>query len=116
MAVGISVGLLSIAAAMFCRRRKLDVSSEEALAESYRTLFFLSFALVEAPYLAAFVLTFVVDERIVVIAALPFYLLGMFMIAPLSGEMRRRQQQITAQGSALSLEDALRKMPTGVAR
>lgn len=106
------MGLLSITAAAVVRRRKVDASSEEALAASYRTLFFLSFALVEMPYLIAFVLTFVLDEKLVVFVALPGFLIGMFLIAPFSSELRRRQQEITAQGAHLSLEDALRKMPS----
>lgn len=111
--VAVVLGLLSLSAGVFCRAKKLDASSEQKLAESYRQLFFLSFALVEGPYMVAFVLSFVMKQNVVVVAALPLYLFGMFLIAPLSGELRRRQQQITAQGSSLSLEDALRKIPPG---
>ena len=112
IAFGIPLGLLSVAAAKFGRSRKLDLSNEGALALSYRTNFFLSFALVEAPYLMAFVLTFVLDQMSVLFAALPFFVVGMALIAPLSGELRRRQQEITASGSSLSLENALRNAPT----
>ena len=111
LGVGAALGLLSFGTAVVVRRKKVDASSEEALAASYRTLFFLSFALVELPYLISFVLTFVLDEKLVVFAALPGFLIGMFLIAPFSSELRRRQREITAQGSHLSLEDALRKMP-----
>jgi hypothetical protein len=112
IAYGIPLGLLSVAAAMFGRRRPLDLSSEENLALSYRTNFFLSFALVEAPYLIAFVLTFVLGQMSVLFTTLPFFVAGMSLIAPLSRELSRRQQEIMASGSSLSLENALRKAPT----
>jgi hypothetical protein len=100
-------GLLGNAAAAWSARRALDISSEQALAASWRTNFFLGFALNEAPLLIAFALTFLIDETWPYFVDLPFWLFGMYLIAPSARNLARRQQQIIRAGSSLSIGAAL---------
>ena len=105
------MGLAGIAAAHWSTRRPLNTGSSRHLAASYRESFFLGFALNEAPLMMSFVLVFIRDEMWPYLLALPFWVIGMVVLAPGKANLRRRQQQIMAQGSMLQLVPALRETP-----
>jgi hypothetical protein len=114
-ALGSLVVVLSLAGlwtARWTARRELDLSNEGALAATYRAHFFLGFALNEAALLCAFALTFVVGEMWPYLLAFPFYLVGMWLIAPSKANLRRRQEQVTSQGSTMSVTRALASLKT----
>lgn len=109
--VAVALGFAGIAAAYWTANRKLETRSAAALAESYRKLFFLGFALNEIPLLVSFALCFVENGLWPYLIALPFFLIGMALIAPSRRNFERRQAQIHAQGSVLSLGRALSSLP-----
>jgi hypothetical protein len=101
------LGFLGIGAAAWTTNRELEISSPSAVAASYRTHFFLGFALVEAPLMMSFVLCFLRQRTWPYLIALPLYLVGMALIAPSRRNLERRQEQISQRGSNLSLGRAL---------
>jgi hypothetical protein len=105
--VVVVAGLAGIAAAMWTANRELDVSSASALALTYRTQFFVGFALVEGPLVISFVFCFLIRRTWPYLMALPFYLGGMALISPSRRNLQRRQEQIRRRGSSLSLGRAL---------
>ncbi len=109
--VVVGLGVAGVAAAAWSANRKLDTSTASALAESYRSNFFLGFALNEAPLLTSFVFCFIQDELWPYLVALPLYLVGMALIAPGRRNLERRQEQVHRQGSTLSLGRALSSVP-----
>lgn len=113
LAAGLVVlALGGAAAAAWSSRRELDVSSAGSLAQSYRTLFFLGFALNEAPLLIGFVVCFIQDEMWPYLVVFPIFLVGMWLIAPSKRNFERRQEQIHRQGSMLSLGHVLSSTAT----
>jgi hypothetical protein len=106
-AVVVVVGLGGIAAAVWTSNRELDVSSASALALTYRTNFFVGFALVEGPLVISFVFCFLIERTWPYLMALPLYLGGMALISPSRWNLQRRQEQIRRRGSSLSLGRAL---------
>lgn len=106
-AVVVAVGVAGVVAASWTRRRPLEGSSEKEIAATYRTLFFLGFALAEAPLLVNFVLTFVVDELWPFLMALPLYFVAMASIAPSRSNLDKRDEQLRGRGSTVSLRRAL---------
>ena len=107
----IALGLAGIAAATWTARRPLTGTDEAAVAGAYRTSFFLGFALNEMPLLAAFVISFLLEEMWAYFLALPLYLVGMWRIAPSRGNLERRQEDLHRQGSPVSLSAALQTAP-----
>jgi hypothetical protein len=87
--------------------RSLDVSDAAKLAASYRVHLFLAFALNEIPLLIAFILCFLRGEWWPYLFDLPFFLVGMAIIAPSRNNLARRQRRIQEQGSGLSLLRAI---------
>lgn len=85
----------------------MSTTDARSLAESYRSNLLLGIALNQAPLLLSFLLCFITDELWPYLLDLPFYLIGMALIAPGRRNLNRRQKQISAQGSALSLGRAL---------
>lgn len=104
-------GIAGVTAAAWTANRKLNISSAAALAGSYRTNFFLGFALNEAPLLMSVVYCFIREELWPYLIALPLYLIGMALIAPSRRNLERRQEQVHRQGSTLSLGRALSSPP-----
>jgi F0F1-type ATP synthase membrane subunit c/vacuolar-type H+-ATPase subunit K len=110
MVVGLT-GLVSVALVRWISTRPLDVRDQRALAKSYRSSLFMGIGFGEAPALIAFVLTFVTHTLWVYLLGLGFSLIGLTLIAPSPRNIRRRQDQITASGSPLSLGAALLEPP-----
>ena len=106
--VVIALGVFGSAAGHWATRRPLKADSPDTLALSYKSNFFVAYALNESPLLISFVLTFVTSELWPYLVELPLWLVGLGLMAPTNGNLAKRQQEITAQGSTLSLVDALR--------
>jgi hypothetical protein len=100
-------GLAGVAGAAWTRARELDVRNASHLALTYRTSFFVGFALVKAPLVMSFVLCFITQRSWPYLMALPLYLLGMALIAPSRHNLERKQEWIYQRGSNLSLARAL---------
>ena len=98
---------LSIVAAL--HRRPLDAASATALAQTYRTNFFLKIAFNNVVTLLAFVLSFVAASRLVYPLGLAFALVGFWIAAPGRRDVRRRTDQL--RGTGLDLLVALRDVP-----
>jgi hypothetical protein len=99
--------LLSLGGTLWARLRPLDVSSESALSGSYRTQFFLGMAFAEAAALYGFVGVFLVGGLLPYLTGLAVSLIAFTFIAPTRRNIERRQAEITARGSDLSLGRAL---------
>lgn len=78
----------------WARNRPLTVTSLETVAGSYKTIL-------------------VTHKLWVYLLGMAFGLAGLAQMAPTRGDIERRQQQIAAQGSPLSLLEALMAPPPG---
>ena len=108
-----ALGVSGIWAAAWTSRRPLPVDTPENLALSYRTNFFLGFALNEAPLLISFVFCFLEEEIWPYLVAFPLYLVGMAVVAPSPNNLARVQQQILGSGSSMQLGRVLGADPRG---
>ena len=93
------------------RNRPLDVRNAERLAGSYRAGWFITIGLAQLPPLFSFALSFVAGGYPLILLGIALGLLNMWWIAPGPSELSRRQSEIAAAGSSLSLVAAL-KAPT----
>ena len=109
----VACGLAALVGVSWARARPLPVSDQAALAASYRSNLFLGVAFAEFPALVGFAIVILTAELWPYLEGLAFALVGFALIAPIPGNIERRQQQITAQGSPLSLTEALRTTPPG---
>jgi ribose/xylose/arabinose/galactoside ABC-type transport system permease subunit len=105
--VVILLGLIGVVLAIVISARSLDLSDAAKLAASYRVQLFLAFALNEIPLLIAFIVCFLRGEWWPYLFDLPFFLVGMTIIAPGRNNLARRQRRIQEQGSGLSLVRAI---------
>lgn len=105
--VGVALSGLSILSPALVARRELDASDEAAFAAWYRTNFFLAFALCQAPFLIAFVLTFLVDALLPILLALPGLIVGMFVLGPTKRNLEKLQGRVARQGSVVDVVAAL---------
>ena len=101
------VGIASILGARWAAGRPLNASSDQELAASYRTNFFVGIVFAESPALIGFALSFVEGSRIPYLWGFAFSLVAMLTVAPTRGHLERRQRDITTAGSPLSLGEAL---------
>jgi hypothetical protein len=106
------IGIASLAYVARVRRRPLPTTSPEALARTYRALFFIGVGGAEAAALGGLVGVFLGAGNWVYFVGLAFGLVGLRMIAPTRSDIGRRQREITAAGSSISLLDALISVPT----
>ncbi|HYU93960.1 MAG TPA: hypothetical protein VEN95_10855 [Actinomycetota bacterium] len=111
--VVVLIGIASLAQVARIRRRPLSTTSPEALAHWYRALFFIGVGAAVGAALWGFAGVFLGGSLWIYLLGLPFGLLGLWMIAPTRSDIERRQREITAAGSALSLTDALISVPLG---
>jgi hypothetical protein len=107
----VPIGIVSLVWIARLRRRQLLTTSPEALAGSYRVLFFLGVGLAEVPALLAMAVVLLRGSFWICLVGLPFALAGMWMVAPSHRDIERRQREITAAGSPHSLLDALIAAP-----
>jgi hypothetical protein len=104
--------LVVIAAACFAVvpivERPLRGDDATALAESYRTRFFLRTAFAQAPALFAFIAVFLVNQVWVYWVILPLAIAAYVRNAPTSGHLERDQWNLSQRGCDVSLVRALR--------
>jgi len=105
------IGIVSLAWVARIRRRPLLTTSPEALARYYRALFFIGLGVAAEPALLGFLGVFQGGSAWIYLVGLAFSLVGLWMIAPTRRDIERRQREITATGSPLSLLDALISVP-----
>jgi hypothetical protein len=106
------IGIASLAYLARIRRRPLLTTSPEALARYYRALLFIGMGVGSAAALWGFVGVFEGGSAWIYLVGLAFGVVGLWMIAPTRGDIERRQREITAAGSPLSLLDALITVPS----
>jgi hypothetical protein len=102
-----AVGLVGFSLARWASRHALDTTSAESLAKAYRSHLFLGFGVSEAPLLVGYVVTFLEQELWPYLLVSPFFIFGMRAIAPTNRNLERREQEVRAAGSPLSLRHAL---------
>jgi hypothetical protein len=104
MVVGLTVlGVLALVFVERARRKPLEIESEERLAESFRSRTFAGLGFAEMPVLLAFVAVLASGNVWPYGIGLSFSLIGLWLIAPGARELARRQGEITARGSSISL-------------
>jgi hypothetical protein len=106
------IGILSVAWIARIRQRPLSTASPEALAGSYRARSFIQIGIAEAAALWGFAGVFLTQSLWVYLLGLAFGLYGLWLTAPTRSSIERRQREITAAGSSLSLLDALIETPS----
>jgi hypothetical protein len=113
----VGTGLIGHFAIGFLGRRPLATGSPEALADSWRTRFFLEVDFAEFPGLAGVAGAIISDAFWVYPVGLAFALVGLWRIAPSRRNVTRDQAAIRLAGSSLDLVGALITMgPFGSAR
>jgi hypothetical protein len=105
------IGLVSLVWVSLVQRRPLSTTSLEALARSYRAWFFIGIGIAVEPGLWGFVGALLGGSLWIYLVGLAFALVGLWMIAPTHQDIERRQREITATGSPLSVLDALISVP-----
>jgi hypothetical protein len=107
----IAVGLVGIAGALWSRRRPLDTASAATLATSYRTNMLVGIAFSEAPVVLTVAATLITDRLWLYPFGLVPALIGFWVVGPSARDIRRQQERVSSQGSALSLMDVLTQPP-----
>jgi hypothetical protein len=107
----VPIGIVTLACITRLRRRPLRTTTPAELAGSYRGLFFLGIGFAAIPVLCAVGLSFFSTSFWTCLIGLPFSIVGMWLVAPSRSDIKRRQRDITAAGSPLSLLDALISAP-----
>lgn len=107
------LALALLAGASVVGRRPLECATPEALANSYRTRFFLRTALSEMIALAAFAAAFVAGRNWLYYVFAPLTLAGFLANAPTGSHLAAEQEALQWNGCAHSLVAALRRVPMG---
>lgn len=116
VALGVAiVGVQSLLSRRFWSQRPLPTDSGSELLERYRALFFLQFAMADSPILAGFVGFFLGGRLWIYLLGFAFGLIGLLQMAPTRRNIQRRQAQLQATGSTLSLGRLL-ALPTRTSR
>lgn len=102
-----ATGVYALVAMAWVRRRPLVTGSPGALAGSYRASFYVGLGLAQSPALFGLAGVFIGDSLWIYLVGLAFTLVALWMIAPTRQDIERRQREITAAGSPLSLLNAL---------
>jgi hypothetical protein len=105
------IGVVSLAYIARIRRRPLPTTSPEALARHYRALVFVGLGVAADAAMLGLAGVFQGGSLWIYLVGLAFGLVGLWMIAPTRSDIERRQREITAAGSPLSLQDALTTVP-----
>jgi hypothetical protein len=102
------VGGIVVGAAWWIRRRPLRVADDEAgLARVYVARALLGVALCEIPFAVGFAATLVADVPGPMLVGAGFGFVALWLVAPTDADVDRRQAELTAAGSTLSLRAAL---------
>ena len=100
----------------WARNRRLDTSSPGALAGSYRSSFFVGAAFALAIWFAGFVGAYLIVSPWPYLVGMTISVIVLALIAPTRADIERRQHQIAAAGSSLSLGEALVGHPSPAGR
>jgi hypothetical protein len=106
-----ALGALGLGGTIWASRRPLSTASPKALAGSYTTVFFIQVGTAESAALWGLVGVFWSGSLWVSFIGLAFCLIGFWIAAPSHAGIQRRQGEVTAAGSNLSLLDALMETP-----
>jgi hypothetical protein len=98
----VAVGVLVVLLVRRIITTSLDATSADKAVEKYRSRFFLAFALNEFPLLLSFVLTFTEEEMWPYLAYFPFFLAGMWAIAPGKRNLEAIEQDLMQRGASFS--------------
>jgi F0F1-type ATP synthase membrane subunit c/vacuolar-type H+-ATPase subunit K len=109
--VVVSWGVISLGLVQLVRSRPLDTASPQELAGSFRSKLFIGIGSAESAALVAFVGTFVMGTWWIYLVGMSFALIGLLLVGPTRHEIARRQEEVVARGSPLSLVAALMGMP-----
>jgi hypothetical protein len=109
----IAVGGLAMIGIAWVRRRPVRGTTQASLVNVYRTQFFLSIGLAMIPALTSLAGVLITRSLWIYLIGLAFSLVGLAWIAPTRRDIERRQAELTASGSPLSLLDALLTTPPG---
>lgn len=105
-AIIVADAFVSLGMILWSRRRPLDTSSPAALATSYRGAYVLSLGLAFAPAMVGLIGAIVTARDWLGLLGVGLSLVGLGWVSP-RGDVARRQAEISATGSPLSLEAAL---------
>ena len=111
VAVVVCWGVTSLGLVRLVRGRTLDTASADKLAGSFRSKAFIGIGYAESAALVAFVGTFVMGNWWIYLVGMSFAYGGLILVGPTRHEIARRQEEIVAQGSPLSLAAALMATP-----
>ncbi|MDQ3619920.1 MAG: hypothetical protein M3391_07300 [Actinomycetota bacterium] len=103
----LGLGIAGVAAVGWARRRPLNAASPRELARSYNANFFTGFALAEAPLMVSAGLALWRQELWPYLLSLPFFLVGMALVAPGRKNLAADQRELEARGTSISLTEAL---------
>jgi len=103
------MGALAVARVYLIRAKTLKGDDLDQLRKGYEKRFFLGYAIINFPALAAFIGAFVQNALWVYALGIPFFLVGMIMIAPTRRQMAIDNERLRAAGSRFRVEDALAK-------
>ncbi|MEX2458959.1 MAG: hypothetical protein WD770_08240 [Actinomycetota bacterium] len=101
----------SVGGVAWARRRSIVVTDVQTVAGSYRGLVLISFGLAHSVALMGFVLVFITGYRWTFAAGLGVALPLLALVAPTRADIERRQRQVTAAGSAVSVSRAVQDVP-----
>jgi hypothetical protein len=103
----VGLGLVDLMGVIWVRNRRLDAFSQRRLAGSYVGAFFIGVGLAQSAQLFGFVGVFIGSKFWIYPLGMAFGVVGLALLTPTEADIRRRQGQIAAQGSTLSLGAAL---------
>jgi hypothetical protein len=102
-----ATGAIAVTAAWWIRRRPLRAEDQPGLARSFVARALLGVAVSEIPFIVGFAATLVADEPWPVLVGAGFGFVALALVAPTDADLDRRQTELGAAGSALSLREAL---------
>jgi len=107
-------GAVSVVLVRWTMLRPLDVRSARTVAGSYDSSMWLGIALAQSAAFVGVVCVFITGDLWLYVEGLIFASLGMVLIAPTRRNIERRQRRIEAEGSSISLLEALMATPSQV--
>jgi len=110
-AIVVAAGMFSVVGTLWIKRRPLNTSSADALGRSYAATVTIGTGLATAAALWGIVGIFLSGSLWLYFVGVPFFALALWMSAPTRADIERRQRDLTASGSNLSLLDAVISLP-----
>lgn len=103
----LAVALVGPLGGLWTRRRRLECSDLDDLAQQYSAAFFVGVALSESAALFGFVASFLAGGYWPYLVGLALSAVGFTLIAPTRADVARRDERLTMGGCATSLREAL---------